>query len=58
MLLVRVVNQPVSSNVKMAGDATETRKKLLAAATAEFAARGIAGARVDRIAAEPAPINR
>ncbi|MDB5529487.1 MAG: hypothetical protein JWR51_2590 [Devosia sp.] len=36
----------------MAGDATETRKKLLAAATEEFAARGIAGARVDRIAAE------
>ena len=36
----------------MAGDAAETRKKLLAAATEEFAARGIAGARVDRIAAE------
>jgi len=36
----------------MAGDAAETRKRLLIAATEEFAARGIAGARVDRIAAE------
>jgi len=31
--------------------ADETRKRILAAATAEFAANGIAGARVDRIAA-------
>jgi len=36
----------------MAGDAAETRKRLLAAATEEFATRGIAGARVDRIATE------
>jgi len=35
----------------MVGDAQETRKRLLAAATEEFAVRGIAGARVDRIAA-------
>jgi AcrR family transcriptional regulator len=35
----------------MPGDAAETRRRLLDAATEEFAARGIAGARVDRIAA-------
>jgi AcrR family transcriptional regulator len=35
----------------MPGDAAETRQRLLDAATEEFAARGIAGARVDRIAA-------
>ena len=34
----------------MAGDADATRRRLLDAATAEFAAYGIAGARVDRIA--------
>jgi AcrR family transcriptional regulator len=34
----------------MAGDAETTRRKLLDAASAEFAAYGIAGARVDRIA--------
>ncbi|HVX42270.1 MAG TPA: TetR family transcriptional regulator [Mycobacteriales bacterium] len=34
----------------MAGDAQATRKRLLDAAAAEFAAYGIAGARVDRIA--------
>lgn len=33
------------------GDSTATRARLLAAATEEFAAHGIAGARVDRIAA-------
>ena len=33
------------------GNADETRRRLLEAATAEFAANGIAGARVDRIAA-------
>ncbi|MCO5994515.1 TetR family transcriptional regulator [Actinoallomurus rhizosphaericola] len=33
-------------------DAEATRRRLLAAATADFAAHGIAGARVDRIAAE------
>ena len=33
-------------------DSTETKARILAAATAEFAARGIAGARVDRISAE------
>jgi AcrR family transcriptional regulator len=33
-------------------DSRDTRARILAAATAEFAARGIAGARVDRIAAE------
>ncbi len=32
-------------------DSAATKRRLLAAATAEFAARGIAGARVDRIAA-------
>ncbi|MBC6456530.1 TetR family transcriptional regulator [Actinomadura sp. HBU206391] len=35
----------------MAGDAEVTKRRLLDAATAEFAAFGIAGARVDRIAA-------
>ncbi|MEV1330027.1 TetR family transcriptional regulator [Micromonospora costi] len=35
----------------MARDAEETRRRLLAAAADEFAQRGIAGARVDRIAA-------
>jgi AcrR family transcriptional regulator len=35
----------------MARDADRTKKRLLEAATAEFAALGIAGARVDRIAA-------
>ncbi|QWF81507.1 TetR family transcriptional regulator [Amycolatopsis sp. CA-230715] len=35
----------------MARDAQATRRKLLEAATAEFSAYGIAGARVDRIAA-------
>jgi AcrR family transcriptional regulator len=35
----------------MPGDAQATQKRLLAAAKAEFAERGIAGARVDRIAA-------
>ena len=39
------------------GDASETRRRILAAATAEFAAYGIAGARVDRIAATT-PINK
>ncbi len=34
----------------MVGDAQATRQRLLEAATAEFAAYGIAGARVDRIA--------
>jgi AcrR family transcriptional regulator len=34
----------------MPGDAEATRKRLLDAATAEFAAHGLAGARVDRIA--------
>lgn len=35
----------------MAGDADATRRRLLDAATEEFSARGLAGARVDRIAA-------
>ena len=35
----------------MARDADRTRKRLLTAATDEFAALGIAGARIDRIAA-------
>src|ERR1700722_20666734 len=35
----------------MARDADRTRRRLLAAATEEFAALGIAGARIDRIAA-------
>src|SRR5205085_2785954 len=47
---------PVKSNwfvtlVCMAYDAAATRRRILAAATAEFAAHGVAGARVDRIAA-------
>jgi AcrR family transcriptional regulator len=36
--------------VQVAGDSEATRRRLVAAATAEFAAHGIAGARVDRIA--------
>lgn len=35
----------------MAYDSTATKERILAAATAEFAAHGVAGARVDRIAA-------
>ncbi|GCE01046.1 TetR family transcriptional regulator [Embleya hyalina] len=35
----------------MAYDSAATRERILAAATAEFAAHGVAGARVDRIAA-------
>ena len=35
----------------MAYDAEDTRRRIFAAATAEFAERGLAGARVDRIAA-------
>jgi AcrR family transcriptional regulator len=35
----------------MAGDAAATKRRLIAAATEEFARHGIAGARVDRIAA-------
>ncbi len=35
----------------MAYDAEDTRRRIFAAAAAEFAARGLAGARVDRIAA-------
>ena len=35
----------------MARDAEDTKRRLLAAAAAEFAERGVAGARVDRIAA-------
>ncbi|MEU1161285.1 TetR family transcriptional regulator [Streptomyces sp. NPDC005921] len=35
----------------MAYDSTATKERILAAATTEFAARGVAGARVDRIAA-------
>lgn len=34
----------------MVGDATQTKKRLLEAAADEFAERGVAGARVDRIA--------
>lgn len=41
----------------MAGNADETRKRLLNAATTEFAAYGIAGARIDRIA-ETADANK
>ncbi|PYE18805.1 TetR family transcriptional regulator [Williamsia limnetica] len=39
------------------GDAAQTQQRILAAATVEFAERGIAGARVDRIAATT-PINK
>ena len=35
----------------MPGDADATKQRLISAATAEFAAHGLAGARVDRIAA-------
>ena len=38
----------------MARDAEDTKRRLLAAAAAEFAERGIAGARIDRIAAQAA----
>lgn len=38
----------------MAYDADETRRRILVAATAEFAEHGLAGARVDRIAAAAA----
>ena len=38
----------------MPGDAQATQQRLIAAATAEFAAHGLAGARVDRIAAAAA----
>jgi AcrR family transcriptional regulator len=47
------VNQPVGYHLAMATatrDAEATKARLLAAATAEFAAYGVAGARVDRIA--------
>ena len=55
MVCTRVlrVNQPVGYNLAMATatrDAEATKARLLAAATAEFAAYGVAGARVDRIA--------
>lgn len=43
--------QLVASVGLVARDADRTRKRLLAAATDEFAAYGIAGARIDRIAA-------
>ncbi|WP_369183361.1 TetR family transcriptional regulator [Streptomyces sp. Y1] len=36
----------------MAYDSTATKERILTAATAEFAAHGVAGARVDRIAAQ------
>ncbi|MBV6700180.1 TetR family transcriptional regulator [Kitasatospora aureofaciens] len=36
----------------MAYDSTATKERILAAATAEFAAHGVAGARVDRIATQ------
>ena len=50
---MRYVNYPVScyADVMSPRDADATRERLLDAATAEFAERGIAGARVDRIAA-------
>ncbi|GAA3716638.1 TetR family transcriptional regulator [Nonomuraea antimicrobica] len=41
----------------MARDADKTKEKLLSAATAEFAAHGVAGARIDRIA-ERAGVNK
>ena len=43
-------DQSVIYNRKMKRDIQETKKRLLEAATNEFAQRGIAGARVDRIA--------
>jgi AcrR family transcriptional regulator len=42
---------PSEPEVRPERDADATRRRLLAAATAEFAQHGIAGARVDRIAA-------
>lgn len=41
----------------MAGDSQETRRRLLEAAIVEFSAHGIAGARVDRVAAS-AKVNK
>jgi AcrR family transcriptional regulator len=38
-------------NLVMAYDAEDTRQRIFAAASAEFAAHGLAGARIDRIAA-------
>lgn len=56
--LPRDVNQLVGYSYLMrVRDAEATRRRLLAAATAEFATHGIAGARVDRIAAE-AQVNK
>lgn len=50
-----VCNSPLVSTAqspdKPRRDSAATKRRLIAAATAEFAARGIAGARVDRIAA-------
>ena len=40
---------------RMAYDSTATKERILAAATAEYAAHGVAGARVDRFAAEGKP---
>ena len=50
-------NELVSGIVPIMGIAAETRQRILVAATAEFAEHGIAGARVDRIAATT-PINK
>ena len=52
-LLGWTIGRNVRIDTRWSGaNAAETRRRLLAAATEEFAARGIAGARVDRIAAE------
>ncbi len=42
----------------MPRDSEATKRRLLEAAAAEFAERGIAGARIDRIAAAAAPTRR
>ena len=47
----------VTKNATATRSSEETRRRLLAAATAEFAEHGIAGARVDRIA-EAAGVNK
>lgn len=45
-----VYNDGIADSGMTMGSSEETRRRLLEAATAEFAANGIAGARVDRIA--------
>src|SRR5882757_4083426 len=50
--VTRPSNELVRYHQGMAYDSKATQERILAAATAEFAAHGVAGARVDRIAAQ------